>query len=508
MENKKHILKRTAACITAVLMILTAVPMSGFSELQLPKLSQLFSVKASAAAVYRNGFYTYTVSGGKATITDFDDSVRGSVVIPSKLGGYPVTCIGKSAFVRCRITNVTIPNSVTKIGEAAFIDSYSLKKVTIPNSVTEISAWAFKGCSEMTSVFVPASVKHIGYFAFGLCEKLTSISVDKNNRYYSGEGGVLFNKAKTILRQYPSGNTRKSYTIPGSVTEISDAAFSSCQLTNITISNRVTTIGYEAFVDCIQLTSIIIPSSVTMIKDNAFATSINLKNAYYLGSAKQWNSMVRVGYQNEFLTRVLRYHESHTWKTTTTKATTKANGKIAKTCTVCKKTSSTVTIPMIQSVKLSRTSYTYNGEVKTPSVTVMDSKGKTLKKGTDYTVTYDAGRKKPGTYKVKITFKGNYSGTSVVNFTISVGKVTGLKQIKQSGYQLAIEWNSVPEATGYQVYQYDAKNKKWVFLGTSTSLKIGFRKATGTYYFRIRAFVKIDGKTYYGAYSDTLTTKS
>lgn len=108
---------------------------------------------------------------------------------------------------------------------------------------------------------------------------------------------------------------------------------------------------------------------------------------------------------------------SHSYKTVTKRATTSANGSITKTCTYCGAKSVT-TIKKISSVKLSATSYKYNNKVKTPSVIVKDSSGKVLKKGTDYKVTYPSGRKKVGTYKVKVTFIGKYSGSKTLTFKI------------------------------------------------------------------------------------------
>ena len=109
---------------------------------------------------------------------------------------------------------------------------------------------------------------------------------------------------------------------------------------------------------------------------------------------------------------------THKYKTTTTKATTSKNGKVVKKCTVCGKVASTTTIKYAKTFKLSATTYAYNGKVKTPSVTVKDSAGKTLKKNTDYTVSYASGRKNVGTYKVTVKMKGNYSGTKTLTFSI------------------------------------------------------------------------------------------
>ncbi len=118
---------------------------------------------------------------------------------------------------------------------------------------------------------------------------------------------------------------------------------------------------------------------------------------------------------------------THSYKTTTTKATLSKNGSIVKKCTVCGKVASNSTIKYVKSFKLSTTTYTYNGKVKTPSVTVKDSAGKTLKKNTDYTVTYASGRKNAGTYKVTIKMIGKYSGTKTLTFKIKPAKLSSFK---------------------------------------------------------------------------------
>ncbi len=142
---------------------------------------------------------------------------------------------------------------------------------------------------------------------------------------------------------------------------------------------------------------------------------------------------------------------AHTTKTTTTRATVSKDGKIVKTCTVCKKTLSTIVIPKASIIKLSTTSYVYNGKVKTPSVTVKDSKGKTLKRNTDYTVSYASGRKYVGKYAVKVTFKGKYSGTKTLYFYIKP-KSTSLVSLSSISKGLTAKWKKqTSQTTGYQV---------------------------------------------------------
>lgn len=108
---------------------------------------------------------------------------------------------------------------------------------------------------------------------------------------------------------------------------------------------------------------------------------------------------------------------SHSGKTVVTKATTSKDGKTSSVCSRCGKTLSSTAIPRIKSISLSTTTYTYDGKVKKPSVTVKDSKGKTVS-SKYYTVSYSSGRKDIGKYSAKITFKGNYSGTATRYFYI------------------------------------------------------------------------------------------
>jgi len=224
--------------------------------------------------------------------------------IPATYNGKPVTEIANGAFSDCarNLTSVTIPASVTSIGEWAFrectgltniiVDSgnpiytgdgrilYNKDKtelvaypsasgsVTIPSNVTRINYSAFEGCTNLTSINIHANVTWIGSGLFAGCSNLTSITVDAGNPYYTGAGGILYNRDKTELI---AGATSGTVTIPTSVTTIGWEAFRSCgRLTGVIIPTSVTSIGGYAF-GWSGITSITIPSSVTQIGYGAFA---------------------------------------------------------------------------------------------------------------------------------------------------------------------------------------------------------------------------------------------
>jgi hypothetical protein len=187
------------------------------------------------------------------------------------------TNIGNRAFYWCsRLAYITIPNSITGIGSQAFYYCSSLTSVTIPVGVASIGTFAFSGCSGLTSIAIPASVTSIEDGAFYYCPGLASIEVENANPSYSSADGVLFDREKTVLICWPTGKSG-SYTVPGSVTDIGDWAFSDCTgLTSISIPNSVTGIGNSAFSDCTGLASVSVGNSVESIGYWAFYGCIGL----------------------------------------------------------------------------------------------------------------------------------------------------------------------------------------------------------------------------------------
>ena len=165
--------------------------------------------------------------------------------------------------------------TVASIGKMAFIDCQYLTSITIPNSVTKIGLSAFMRCS-LTSIAIPASVTSIPE-DFG-CRSLTEINVDIENPVYCSENGILYTKDKSSLLRCPSSKEGQ-VAIPNSVTKIDRWAFSDCiKLESVIIPNSVISIGAYSFRSCWILESITIPNSVTSIGEYAFSNGNHLKH--------------------------------------------------------------------------------------------------------------------------------------------------------------------------------------------------------------------------------------
>ncbi|MCM1543940.1 MAG: fibronectin type III domain-containing protein [Ruminococcus sp.] len=182
-------------------------------------------------------------------------------------------------------------------------------------------------------------------------------------------------------------------------------------------------------------------------------------------------------------------------------------GYYENSCSKCD-CSDYVTVPAVTNVKLSSTSYTYDGKAKNPSVVVKDSNGNTLKKGIDYTVSGELSTDKIGSHTIKVTLKGHYSGSKNLTYKIIPAKVNGVKVSSQTSSSINLTWASVIGADGYVIYSYNSANKEYsrVSSASKNSATVSKLKAGTTYKYSIRAYKKVNDKNVYSSYSSITTT--
>ena len=432
----------------------------------------------------------------------YDCSSLTSVTIPDS-----VTSIGEWAFYGCSsLTSVTIPHGVTSIGGAAFWGCSSLTSVTIGNSVTSIGEWAFSDCSSLTSVTIPDSVTSIGYSAFSGCSSLTSVTigngvtsindsfsgcvslksftVSESNSAYSSKDGVLFNKNKTKLVAYPAGKTNTSYTIPNSVSEIKEWAFSDCSdLTNVTIPNSVSKISYGTFECCENLKSVTIPTSVKSIDGRAFSGCDSLSDIYYKGTASQWKAVKVEAFNNPLKNATIHY------------------GSNVPAAPALKITTSAGKPKIYWNAVDGAAKYWVYRSTDGKTFNYYDSTTKTsyTNSSTSIGTTYY--------YKVKavavVDGKDYASDYSVIRSILCKPAAPSVS-INRSNGKPKLSWKAVSGATKYWIYRStDGKEFKYFDSTTKTSYTNSGAASGTKYYYRVKAVAVVNGKNVVSANSST-----
>jgi len=305
--------------------ILSAVSAALIAAVQLGSVSA-YSATAGGEESLSDGTFTYEMLDNGYKIVSCTKSAI-ITEIPSMRNGYAIVEIGDNALMGCTYINeITIPKSVKKIGAYSFAGCTGLRKAVLPDSLTEIQEGAFDGCSNMTELTIGDSVSAIGDFAFANCplledlelpETLTTIgknafescgsikelnlpasleeignmafvncySIEKitadNNKFFTAEGNVLYDKAKTRIYRAAAHNIDETFYVPDTVTMIEDGAFSYCtELSSLifTDNSKATQIGQAAFFFCTALSDVEFPKGLVEIQSSAFANCTAIKS--------------------------------------------------------------------------------------------------------------------------------------------------------------------------------------------------------------------------------------
>lgn len=238
-------------------------------------------------------------------------TIETDIIIPELYNNLPVREIGPAAFRYDTLDSITLPRSLRKIDDEAFlglVDAGSglLTSIVVPEGVEEIGEKAFYYCPSLREIKLPKTLKKIGEKAFGLNTNLSKISLENNkNDYFEVASNVLYTVGKTELVCYPQGIKALTYDLPDSVEIIRNGAmYGNQNLTGITISSNsqlveigeramaalfnvesidisrcqyLTTIGEKAFSENTSLKQMEIPASVTSMGDAVFYKSSSIQ---------------------------------------------------------------------------------------------------------------------------------------------------------------------------------------------------------------------------------------
>ena len=263
-------------------------------------------------AIQESNGFAYTVTGDEATITGYTGSAE-DIVIPSELGGKPVTAIADKAFEGYKnIVNIYIPKTIKAIGEDAFQNATSSLIRFICYEGTE-NEWANIAIQKGNSELNPREFDDVAWFRLYECNLSGDMVYQASDdaatlvRYFGSDSKVdipaeLGGKPVTEIGEWAFAyySSLTEVTIPEGVTSIRAFAFRSCSsLTKATISEGVTSIGDSAFAYCSSLTEVTIPKSVTSIEFFAFYDCGALTTVHYGGTQEDWEALKKnIGEEN------------------------------------------------------------------------------------------------------------------------------------------------------------------------------------------------------------------
>ena len=394
-----------------------------------------------------------------------------------------------------------------RIDPGAFEGCKKLKSLTIPDGVSELDESVFNGCTELSELNIGSGLKRIGT---NLCMNRTAIKSLTLSEGLQRVDSYAFSRQPNL----------KYVVIPKSVKSIGERAFG---FELYYIDGNKYNYGYK-YVEDFKLGVYAGSAGEDYAKEYGIPYDILEHTHSYTSKVTKPATCT----ENGVKTYTCECGDSYTETIPATghissdwiidkNAAINVKGSKHKECTVCKTVLETADIPAlpminIQSanVSVSTNSYVFDNTAKKPSVTVKIG-GKALKNGSDYTVSY-LNNTKVGTATVRITGKGDYTGTITRNFTINPAKQQ-IQKLETRYKGFFVDWAQKGSATGYEVQYATNSNFTGAKRATITNNKtdkttVSKLSANKTYYVRVRSYTNRNGKVYYGAWSDVKSIKT
>jgi len=441
-----------------------------------------------------------------------------------------IKTIGTEAFKNCsKLSYLKFGNNLISIGKSAFENCSSLTTVTLPKKTKTVHESAFEGCSSLRKLCISEQAEFIGHKAFANCKELKEIVMSAIDLANFGEGNDIFykagdnhqtlkvvfgNKVKKVPNyMFCSFPGLKTITLSNTITSIGKNAFRDCiKLDKITWGHNVKTIEESAFNGCVVLKEANIPKSVTAIENHAFANCKELtkltirKSTNYIGSYVTMNDskVTLICYKDSTAGEYARMIKKEYGQKYLYFSSIPTNFKIHKTKTpwqslklTWKKVSNSKGYAIYRSLKKDK-------DFK---------KIKTFKSNdcTSFTNSYLVPNK-TYYYKIKaLKLNNNYADSE---FSVVRSGRPYIKSIKFSSVHqvegkniVYLHWGIKTTITGYQI-EWKKRNDDWgthkkITLAKKRSYYI-HRKLTSnkTYQYRIRCYLKSGKKTYYGNWSN------
>ncbi len=508
--------------------------------------------QSTSSEYARYGDYIYYKTGDSTVSVVEYTGTDANVVIPSKLGGYTVTAIdgwtrgelngeaGKhpvgvkmGAFENNQsLVSVTIPDTVKAINSSSFADCKSLKSVNFGNSVETIDSFAFYGCENLKTVTLPKSVKEIKSKALGYTtndKQVNGFSIygvsGTAAEKYAKENNISFNSEKTdISKLSMSGIKNAEYTGKavlqkltlknGSYTLKEGADYTIGYKSNVKVGKATVTVkGIGSYTGTVTKNFVINPAKQEIQKLET------RYKGFYIDFAQKGSA---TGYEIQYSTnqtfknaKTFKIAGNKTDKVTVSKLSqnkkyyvrvrsfTDVGNKTYKGSWSDSKSIVTAKYDLTKASVTKLADKAYTGKPITQKITVKCG-GKTLKNGTDYTVSYTA-NKKIGTATAKIVGKGSYGGVINKKFKINPAKQE-IQKLTAKSKAFYIDFAQKDSASGYEL-QYSLnsnfRNAAKINISDNKADKktVSKLKSGKKYFVRVRSYTIVNGNKYYGAWS-------